>query len=71
MEHLQQPTVLVLIDRDTALEAHWQGWIGEELARFEPYRLWRLDRRWLEERARQLAASDMQPNWREPRPERF
>jgi 4-amino-4-deoxy-L-arabinose transferase-like glycosyltransferase len=71
LDHQQQPTVLLLIDRDTALQPHWQGWIGEELARSEPYQLWRLDRRWLEERARQLGAAGKRPNWREPRPERF
>ena len=67
----QQPTVLVVIDHDTALKPHWQGWSGTELATAGPYRLWRLERRWLEERARQLGAGDKQPNWREPRPERF
>ena len=57
--------------RDTALQPHWQGWNGQEMARAGPYRLWRLDRRWLEERARQLGAEGNGPNWREPRPERF
>ncbi len=71
MDHEQQPSVLLLIDRDTALQPHWQGWIGEELAQFEPYRLWRLDRRWMEERARQLGAAGKRPNWRELSPERF
>jgi hypothetical protein len=70
LDHQQQPTVLLLINRDTALQPHWQGWIGEELARSEPYQLWRLDRRWLELRARQLGAAGTRPNWREPRPER-
>jgi len=70
-DHQQQPTVLVVIDRDTARQPHWQGWHGTELAAAGPYRLWRLERRWLEERARQLGAEDKQPNWREPRPERF
>jgi 4-amino-4-deoxy-L-arabinose transferase-like glycosyltransferase len=70
-DHQQQPTVLLVIDRDTALQPHWQGWIGKELAKAGPYKLWRLDRRWLEDRARQLVAGGKRPNWREPRPERF
>jgi hypothetical protein len=32
-DHLRQPTVLLLIDRDTARQPHWQGWSGKELAR--------------------------------------
>ncbi len=70
-DHQQQPTVVVVIDRDTARQPHWQGWHGTELAAAGPYRLWRLERRWLEERARQLGAEDKHPNWRKPRPERF
>jgi 4-amino-4-deoxy-L-arabinose transferase-like glycosyltransferase len=70
-DHLRQPTVLLLIDRDTARQPHWQGWSGKELAKAGPYELWRVDRRWLEERARQLGAGGKRPNWREPRPERF
>jgi hypothetical protein len=60
-----------VMDRDTARQPHWQGWRGTELATAGPYRLWRLERRWLEDRARQLGADDKQPNWRQPRPERF
>ena len=67
----RQPTLLLVIDAETAAQPHWQGWIGRELAREGPYRLWRLDRRWLEARARRLQAEGRHPNWREPRPERF
>lgn len=67
----KQPTVLLVIDRDTALQPHWQGRIGKAIAKAGPYELWRLDRGWLEERARQLEAEGKRANWREPRPERF
>lgn len=67
----QQPSVLVVIDRQTALQPHWQGWKGVELATAGHYRLRRLDRSWLEKRANQLEGDGRRPNWREPRPERF
>jgi 4-amino-4-deoxy-L-arabinose transferase-like glycosyltransferase len=67
----RQPRLLVVIDAETAERAHWRDGRGQELARAEPYRLWRLDRRWLEERAQSLRAEGHRPNWREPRPERF
>ncbi|MFM7733761.1 MAG: ArnT family glycosyltransferase [Cyanobium sp.] len=66
-----QPSVLVVIDRQTAELPHWQGWRGRELAAGELYRLLRLDRRWLEERARQLQRQGHGISWRESRPERF
>lgn len=67
----QHPHLLVVIDATTAGRPHWRGWSGQELARAEPYRLWRLDRRWLEDRALSLRGEGRRPNWREPRPERF
>jgi 4-amino-4-deoxy-L-arabinose transferase-like glycosyltransferase len=57
----RQPHLLVVIDAETAERAHWRDWRGQELARAEPYRLWRLDRRWLEERAQSLRAEEHQP----------
>jgi hypothetical protein len=67
----QQPTVLVVIDRITAERPHWIGWQGRELAAAGPYRLLRLERRWLEQRSRELAASGARITWRDPRPERY
>ena len=67
----RQATVLVVIDRETARRPHWQHWRGEQLAVAEPYRLLRLDRRWLEQRAGQLAARGERLTWMDPRPERF
>ena len=66
-----QPTLLLVIDHQTALLPHWQSRRGQELARAGPYQLWRLDRRWLEGQARQLRAEGRRPTWRLPRPERF
>lgn len=67
----EQPSVLVIIDNTTASEPHWQGWRGREWGAAGAYRLWRVDRRWLEERARQRQAEGQRANWRDPRPERF
>ena len=67
----QQASLLLVIDDQTAAQPHWRGWKGQELAQEGPYHLWRLDRRWLRERARELHAAGHDPNWREPRPERF
>jgi len=63
--------VLVVIDRITAERPHWIGWQGRELAAAGPYRLLRLERRWLEQRSRELAASGARITWRDPRPERY
>lgn len=67
----QQPTVLVVIDRTTAAQPHWQGLAPTELARSGLYRLWRLDRGRLEQRARELARSGLSSDWWRPRPERY
>lgn len=66
-----QPTLLLVIDRKTAEQSHWRDWQGMELARASTYRLWRLDRDWLEGRATDLQLRGVDPNWRNPRPERF
>jgi 4-amino-4-deoxy-L-arabinose transferase-like glycosyltransferase len=66
-----QPTLLLVIDAETADQPHWHGMEGRELARAGLYRLWRLDRRWLEKRARTLQSEGSDPNWRNPRPEMF
>jgi hypothetical protein len=67
----RQPTLLLVIDAETADQPHWHGLEGRELARSGLYQLWRLDRRWLEKRARTLQSEGSDPNWRDPRPEMF
>ena len=63
--------LLLVIDADTAAQPHWQGLEPERLDQASIYRLWRLDRRRLEQRAAALRLQGWQPNWREPRPERY
>ena len=63
--------LLLVIDADTAALPHWQGLEPEELDEAGIYRLWRVDRRRLERRAEALGRQGWQPNWREPRPERY
>ena len=63
--------LLLVIDADTAAQPHWQGLAPERLDQAGIYRLWRLDRRRLEQRASALRRQGWQPNWREPRPERY
>jgi 4-amino-4-deoxy-L-arabinose transferase-like glycosyltransferase len=65
----RQPTLLLVIDVETANKPHWQTMEGEQLAQAGPYRLWRLDRLWLEQRARLLQQGGIVPTWRNPRPE--
>ena len=67
----RQPTLLLMIDTETAKQAHWLGLKGQDLAQAGPYHLWRLDRRWLVERARTLQSAGSEPNWRQPRLEMF
>lgn len=67
----RMPTVLVLIDAGTAAKDHWQGLQPQRLGRYGIYRLWRVDRRRLEARARMLEAEGVRPDWRDPRPERY
>ena len=67
----QQPTVLVVIDGGTAAAAEWRALDPEELARSGPYRLWRLERRRLEQRALFLVSQGVAADWQRPRPERY
>jgi 4-amino-4-deoxy-L-arabinose transferase-like glycosyltransferase len=67
----EQPTVLLVIDQQTAQAPHWRDLDPVELDRAGLYRLWRLDRRRLEERAAQLAAAGVPLEWRRPVPERY
>jgi hypothetical protein len=66
-----QPTVLVVIDAKTSDRSHWQGLQPQLLASHGIYRLWRVDRRRLNDRARELQQQGVNPDWREPRPERY
>jgi len=66
-----QPTALVVIDATTSERSHWQGLEPEELASHGIYRLWRVDRRRLDDRARALQQEGVTPDWRDPRPERY
>ena len=67
----QQPSVLVVIDSGTAAQPHWQGLKPQLLSRRGIYALWRLERSRLEQRAAQLSAKGLSPDWRDPRPERY
>ncbi len=67
----QQPSVLVVIDSGTAAQPHWQGLQPQLLNRRGIYALWRLERSRLEQRAAQLRAKGFNPDWRDPRPERY
>ncbi len=68
----QQPTVLVVIDATTSEQEFWKTLGARELAREGLYRLWRVDRTRLEQRAKQLEAATLErPNWTDPRPERY
>ena len=64
-------TVLMVIDRGTALQKHWLDLEPERLATYGIYDVWRLDRHRLDQRAAQLRAEGVDPDWRDPRPERF
>jgi hypothetical protein len=67
----EQPQLLLVIDATTAELPHWQGLGGRVLARANPYRLLRLERRWLEQRSRDLQARGVDHSWQDPRPERY
>ena len=67
----EQPHLLVVMDATTAELPHWQGLGGQVLARADPYRLLRLDRRRLEQRSRDLQSSGVDLTWQDPRPERY
>lgn len=66
-----QPTVMVVIDERTAQAPHWRDLAPIELGQAGLYRLWRLDRRRLEARARELASAGVPLEWRRPVPERY
>ncbi len=64
-------TLLLVIDRSTASEPHWSSLRPQRLAEAGIYELWRLDRRQLEQQARQLQRQGLRADWRDPRPERY
>ena len=65
------PSVLVVIDKLTAVKQHWLGLKPQRLASEGIYELWRLDRSQLDQRAADLQAEKFLPSWRVPRPERY
>ncbi|MEO1002747.1 MAG: glycosyltransferase family 39 protein [Cyanobacteria bacterium J06638_7] len=67
----QQPELLLVIDAETAAQPHWRTLEPELIDAAGIYRLWRLDRRRLEQRAAQLQAAGVRADWRDPRPERY
>ncbi len=64
-------SALLVIDRKTIQRPYWQGLNPEELGQFGIYKVWRLDRIKLEERANRIIEKGIEPDWRTPRPERF
>lgn len=64
-------SVLTVIDQGTAELPFWRALKPQELGRSGLYRLWRLDRRRLEGRRRELEAEGVRADWQEPRPERY
>lgn len=67
----RQPTLVLVIDQTTASLPFWQGLQPQELDRSGLYRLWRIDRRRLEQRAARLRAAGETANWDQPVPERY
>jgi 4-amino-4-deoxy-L-arabinose transferase-like glycosyltransferase len=66
------PTVLVVIDGQTAALPHWRQLDGIRLATSGLYRLWRVDRRRLDQLAGSLvSAGKARVSWRDARPERY
>ena len=53
------------------MKPYWRGLGIEDLGGFGVYKLWRVDRFDLQRRAREITASGINSNWRDPRPERF
>ena len=66
------PTVLVVIDDQTAALPHWRQLEGTPLGRSGLYRLWRVERARLDQQAADLVHSGQaRISWRDPRPERY
>ena len=66
------PTVLVVIDGQTAALPHWRQLDGIPLNTSGLYRLWRVDRNRLDQLAGSLvSAGQARVSWRDARPERY
>ena len=64
-------TALIVIDSKTAKRNHWKGLLVENLGEFGVYKVYRIDRKKLENQAYKLRESGVKSDWRIPRPERF
>lgn len=65
-------SLLLVIDQRTAQLPHWRGLAHRRLTSAGLYELWRLQRRDLLARARQLQQAGVAgPDWQRPRPERY
>tara|TARA_Y100001968_G_scaffold78043_1_gene69348 strand:- start:10 stop:1854 length:1845 start_codon:yes stop_codon:yes gene_type:complete len=62
-------TFLLIIDTQTSNYSHWKDLDPEILGDFSIYKVWRLDRKILKQRALELLNKGIKPNWRKPRPE--
>jgi hypothetical protein len=67
----ERPSVVMVIDRGTAALPYWRGLAPTELGRAGLYRLWRVDRARLVERAATLRGQGHRPDWQIPVPERY
>ena len=64
-------TALLVIDTKTSELKHWKGLGPDVLGQFGIYKVWRVNRRRLQDRAIELIVNGVRPNWRLPTPERF
>ena len=65
------PTVLIVIDSGTLERPYWQGLNLQVLGQFGIYRVVRVERAKLEQRASELKAEGVTMTWKSPRPERY
>jgi 4-amino-4-deoxy-L-arabinose transferase-like glycosyltransferase len=65
------PTVLIVIDSGTLERPYWQGLNLQVLGQFGIYRVVRVERAKLEQRASELKAEGVTLTWKSPRPERY
>ena len=81
VEPSEIPAIRLLADRFPELRysvgvhpldtKHWKGLDPQVLGQFGIYKVWRLNRRRLQDRAIELIVNGVRPNWRLPKPERF
>ncbi len=65
------PTVLIVMDSGTLKRPHWRDLDPQVLGQFGVYKVLRIDRAKLEQRAAQLQADGVVLTWKTPRPERY